>query len=249
MIVMLVHLAETGFIRKNIKNGKLNGIKFPILFSFYAFQDLETYHSHATSLIVDSGAFTFQKKGAKNLNKYVKDYKKFINKYKDYPNTWFVELDIENKVGYRKVKQIRKELLEITPKIIPVWHKERGLNDFKKTCKDFQYIGISGVNGDDLFNEKEMRVFVNYAHKHGTRVHGFGVHKDKTLKTVPFDSVDATSWCKATIFGNYKGKKLTSKYRRTNYDNIAFLELLQGIKKAEYYKKYWRNKNNVYENH
>ena len=246
---MNVHLAETGFIRKNILNGNLKGLKFPILFSFNAFQDLETYHPHATSLIVDSGAFTFQQKGIKELNEYVENYKKFINKYKKYPNTWFVELDIENKVGYNNVKKIRKELLKITPNIIPVWHKERGLNDYKKTCKEFNYIGISGVNGDDLFNEKEMRVFVNYAHKHNTKVHGFGVHKDKTLKTVPFDSVDATSWCKATIFGNYKGKKLSSNYRRKHYDNVAFLEILNGIKKVEYYKKYWRDKINVCENH
>ena len=87
-----------------------------------------------------------------------------------------------------------------------------------------------------------MRVFVNYAHKHGTKVHGFGVHRDKTLKTVPFDSVDATSWCNAAIYGRYKGQQLSSDYRRNHCHDIAFLQLLQGIKKSEYYEKYWRNK-------
>lgn len=239
---MIVHLADTDYIRTFIKRGMLKGLKFPILFSFYKSDRVDLYHPYTTSLIVDSGAFTFQKNGVKKLNTYFKDYKKCIEKHNHFSHTWFVELDIDNLVGYETVKEMRKELLEITPHIIPVWHKNRGLNDYKKICKDFDYIGISGVNGDDLFNEKEMQVFVNYAHKHGTRVHGFGVHKDKTLKTVPFDSVDATSWCKATIYGNYKGKKLSSDYRKNHCHDIAFLELLQGIKKAEYYRQYWRNK-------
>ena len=41
-------------------------------------------------------------------------------------------MDVDNIIGYEKVLELRKILLEATDKIIPVWHKNRGIDEFKK---------------------------------------------------------------------------------------------------------------------
>lgn len=241
---MRVHLAEAGnYIESFIEKKYLTNIKFNILFSFAYNKKIETYQENAKYLLVDSGAFTFQQKGINKLDKYMKEYMQFIDENKKYENTYFIEMDIDNIIGYSKVLDIRQSLFEITNKIIPIWHRSLGVPEYKKMCKEYSYIGFSGVNKEDLLNTNQMRSFVEYAHKHNTKVHGLGVGARKTLLSVPFDSVDATSWLKATRFGSYNNKKLSSKYSRKNYKKIALLELIQGIKTAQFYENYWKNYN------
>lgn len=238
---MKYHLAEAGnYIKEFIDKGYLKNLQFNILFSFAYNNQMEIYQKNGTHIIVDSGAFTFQQKGIKKLKSYMKNYTKFIENNKHYNNVHFIEMDIDNIIGYDEVKNIRNQLLEITPKIIPVWHRSLGIKEYKNMCKTFDYISFSGVNKEDLINNQEMKQFVNYAHQHNCKVHGLGVGSKKTLLTVPFDSVDNTSWLKATRFGSYNNKKLSSEYLRTNYKKVALLELLQGVKTAKYYENYWR---------
>lgn len=84
--------------------------------------------------------------------------------------------------------------------------------------------------------------FVNTAHKHGAKIHGLGVGAKKILSTVPFDSVDSTSWFKLCRFGgNLQGKKINSDYIRENRDKIVLLELIREIKRQKHYENYWKN--------
>lgn len=240
---MNVHLAEAGnYICDFIEKGFLGRTQFNILFSFAYNHKMEIYQRNARNIIVDSGAFTFQRKGIKKLDKYVKSYLQFIETYSSLCNVYFIEMDIDNVIGYDAVLDIRKELCEVSDKIIPVWHRSLGLLEYKNMCDSFPYISFSGVNKEDLINTNQMKRFVNYAHNKNTKVHGLGVGAKKTLDTVPFDSVDYTSWLKATRFGSFENKKLSSSYLRTNYRKVALLELLQGIKRAKYYENYWKNR-------
>ena len=95
MSIMRVHLAEcSSYIRDFIQEGFLRNVKFNILFSFAFHNEIEIYQKNARNIIVDSGAFTFQKKGIQKLDKYMKSYLQFIEKYSHMRNVYFVEMDI-----------------------------------------------------------------------------------------------------------------------------------------------------------
>ena len=83
-------------------------------------------------ILVDSGAHSFQKGKKVDWDKYTKDYAEFIKKF-DRPNVLgYFEMDVDNIIGYEKVLELRKVLESVSDKIIPVWHKNRGINEFKK---------------------------------------------------------------------------------------------------------------------
>lgn len=97
-------------------------------------------------------------------------------------NTRFLWI-IHEKVGYSQVKEYRNELLEITNKIIPVWHKPLGLNEYKKMCDNYNYIGVSCVKDRSIPSNK-YGSFVGYAHQHQTKFHGLGMLRPKILDKV-----------------------------------------------------------------
>lgn len=245
---MQIYCAETGDFKKYIinNNNNLKLPKFNILFSFYYTQKIEPYLPYAKNIIVDSGGFSFQtnNKINKTPENYFNQYKKFINHiHKIDAVKGIFELDIDNLIGYDKVKEYRKELFEITDKIIPVWHKSLGLNEYKIMCQDYDFIAIPCTQDRNL-NPKAYGKFVNYAHKCNCKVHGLGMLRKKILNEVPFDTVDGTSWFKTNRFGNFKGKKLNSDYIRKNREKLLYLELIEHIafQKKMYNKwKYYHN--------
>ena len=246
---MQVHLAEVRpYMADSINAGLWGDTKFNILSSFAYSDDFETYYSVAENLLIDSGAFTFQRKGIKQLDNYLRKYKDFISKYHEYPNVHFFEMDIDNVIGYDKVLEIRSDLLEITDKIIPVWHKSLGLGEYKRMCQTYPYVAFSGVNKEDLLNPEQMYHFVEYAHKHGARVHGLGVCAKRTIYKVPFDSVDGTSWFVGVRYGRYGRNKLSKEYMDKNYKKIGLLNLIQGVKIAKEIEEYWRKKQRTNKN-
>ena len=95
--------------------------------------------------LLDSGAFTFmnaKKEKAVNIDEYLDNYIAFINKY---DVKYFFELDTDSVHGLDKVLEMRGKLEAKTgKKCIPVWHKSRGIECFKKLCKEYDYIAIGG---------------------------------------------------------------------------------------------------------
>ena len=104
--------------------------------------------------LLDSGAFTFMH-GIEASSKPV-DWDGYLSRYIDFINRnnvqHFFELDVDSIVGYDAVKRMRARLEAETGKqSIPVWHRSRGLDEFKRLCRDYPYIGIGGfddVEGD-----------------------------------------------------------------------------------------------------
>lgn len=144
---------------------------------------------------LDSGAYSFLNSGKKvDLEQYIDDYANFINKNHI---QHFFELDIDKIVGYPKVKEFRKKLEVLTGRqCIPVWHKGRGIEEWKKMCDEYSYVAIGGIVTREIKPDqyKAFPLMITEAHKRGAKVHGLGFTSTKLLKVIHFDSVDSTNW-------------------------------------------------------
>ena len=112
-----------------------------VLESFYYIQDWQLQEIPKYKMfLLDSGAFTFMsntKKAKVNWKEYIDSYIEFINKH---DIKYFFELDIDVVVGYENVKKITKYIEQKTNKqCIPVWHKSRGLEEWERLTKEYNY--------------------------------------------------------------------------------------------------------------
>lgn len=174
-----------------------------VLESYCYFKDFQQPIIKSSELfLLDSGAFTFlnNSKSKVDWNKYISGYIDFINK-NDVDN--FFELDIDPIVGYDTVKQIRKRIeVETGKKCIPVWHKSRGIEEFKRLVADYEYIAIGGFAIKDIkLNEFEkIKRIVRYAYEQGAKVHGLGF-TPKDVTDYDFYSCDSSSWITCRRYG------------------------------------------------
>lgn len=155
-------------------------------------------------------------------------------------------MDVDNIIGYDKVLELRKILENVSDKIIPVWHKNRGIEEFKKMCYDYQnkIIAITGFKNEDIKDEQYL-MFLKYAKIYNCKVHCLGMTRLKILNKVPFDFVDSSTWKQAGNYGEYrkfiKGKiiinKVKGKYKTTELDKMNFEEFK---KMQQYYKIKWK---------
>ena len=191
------------------------GYKPYILESFFYMDDvMEKCLPLFGDFLLDSGAFTFMMNTKSNINwdEYIEKYAEFINR-RDIKK--FFELDIDSVVGYEQVLKYREKLESLTgKKCIPVWHKSRGIKDFKETCDKYDYIAIGGIVSGEI-NSKQYGAFpsmIAEAHRRGAKIHGLGFTSLDWLPKCHFDSVDSTAWTTGNRFGHiykFNGKKMT----------------------------------------
>ena len=154
--------------------------------------------------LLDSGAYTFLKKNNKNVNwnAYLEKYIAYINEHK-IKN--FFELDIDDLIGYEKVKEFRYRLEKATGRVsIPVWHYSRGLEEYYRLCDEYSYIAIGDIairviRVDDY---KYFPYLIREAHKRNCKVHGLGITATSVIKRYHFDTVDSSSWSGGGRFGS-----------------------------------------------
>lgn len=219
-----------------------------VLESFYYIKDFQIPLIKSADLfLLDSGAFTFMNtiKGNVNWNEYVRKYIDFINK-NDVKH--YFELDIDKIVGYDKVKQIRRQLEEETGKqCIPVWHKSRGIDEYKKMLSEYEYIAIGGFAIKDIKPQEYplIKRIVRYAYDSGVKVHGLGyTHQD--VLDYAFYSCDSSSWNTCKRFGKiykFDGEKIVcinpknTGTRRDRQQEIESIVLKEWIKYQKYLSK------------
>lgn len=174
-----------------------------LLESFYYFKDFQKpLIKNADLFLLDSGAFTFMNtvKGNVNWNAYIEKYIAFI---KENGIQHYFELDIDVIVGYDEVKRIRAKIERGTGvKSIPVWHKSRGIEEYKRLVSEYDYIAIGGFAIKHI-SKKEypiIRKMVQYAYDRGVKVHGLGF-TPKEVTQYKFYSVDSTTWNSCRRFG------------------------------------------------
>lgn len=197
----------------------------------------------ADEFLLDSGAFTFMNKSKKTssfsdeaLWEYINSYIDFINQY---DIKYFFEMDIDCVVGYDKVKEIRKYIEEKTnKKVIPVWHRDRGIQDFHDTCKEYKYVAIGGIASKEIKQSEYdfLCELCNIAHDYGCKIHGLGYSPLSVLngRECPFDTIDSTTWI-GHRFGHYFNLKDEKLYKEKD-SNLNWRELDQ--KSFDYWVKF-----------
>lgn len=200
-------------------------------------------YNNFQNLLIDSGAFTLQRGKKVDFLEYSKQYAKFIKKYDTDKIIGYFEMDIDTIVGYEEVLKLRHILEDVSDKIIPVWHKNRGLDDFKEMCNNYDYVAITNKSTDiNSYNLTALKAFVDYAHKHNTKIHGLGISSKRFLEKIPFDSVDSTSFLLPLRFARLNnGKRLDSKFVTNNHKKVLLLSYITERKKQIYYYDKWKN--------
>lgn len=184
------------------------------------------------NFLLDSGAFSYMN-GAKvtfeEMQDYINRYIAFINKYNI---KYFFEIDVDNIFGLKQVEKWRRQIeTETNKRCIPVWHKGRGVEYWKKMCNNYDYIAIGGLVFHVKKREYELiRKLVNYAYKKGVKVHGLGFTKTNDLHRYKFYSVDSASWVRAAALGQQKYdfvhdhmicKRISSNGKKTNISLLS----------------------------
>lgn len=172
----------------------------------------EFIRNNSKEILIDSGAHSFQKGKQVDWLEYTQKYAEFIKNF-DRPNViGYFEMDVDNIIGYEKVLELRKILESVSNKIIPVWHKNRGIEEFKKMCQDYtgKIVAITGFKNEDIKDEQYL-MFLKYAKKYNCKVHCLGMTRKKILDKVPFDYVDSSSWVQSSVFGRIDNAGKVSK--------------------------------------
>lgn len=169
------------------------------------------------NFMADSGAFTAMNAGKKIDSKYIDDYIAWI-KANDIKN--FVEMDLDEIIGYDKTLEIRKYIEHETNALpIPVWHFERGEQGWKEMCANYPYVSISLSRQTATskwlmaYGFKPLEFFMRVARQHGTKVHALGCNDLELLKKYHFYSADSSVHAVGQRFGNilyFKDGKLTN---------------------------------------
>lgn len=201
----------------------------------------EVVRDKSKLIMIDSGAHSFQKGKQVDWEQYTREYADFIEKF-DRPNVvGYFEMDVDNLLGYERVLQLRKILEAKSDKIIPVWHKNRGLDEFKKMCQDYagKVIAITGFKNEDIKDEQYM-MFLKYAKKYKCKVHCLGMTRKKVLDKVPFDYVDSSSWKQGAIYGRIGNRKIDRNFNKNNYPEVYLQAYLEGMKMQRQYERRWK---------
>ena len=224
-----------------------NGIKFNYnLMSYFCIKNkkelAELIRDNSKEILIDSGAHSFQKGKKVDWVEYTRQYAEFIKQF-DRPNViGYFEMDVDNIIGYDKVLELREILESTSSKIIPVWHKNRGIEEFKKMCQEYQnkVIAITGFKNEDIKDEQYL-MFLKYAKKYNCKVHCLGMTRIRVLDKVPFDYVDSSSWKQNGIFGRIDGKGKVTKKCSKEKREIVFMENYKvGIKMQYHFYEKWK---------
>ena len=204
----------------------------------------ETVRECSRLVMIDSGAHSFQKGKKVEWDSFTHAYAEFIRRF-DRPNVvGYFEMDVDNLIGYENVLRLRKILEQESghaDKIIPVWHKNRGIGDFKDMCRTHQgrTVAITGFKNEDIRDE-QYPMFLKYAWKHGCKVHCLGMARKSVLDKVPFDYCDASSWAQHAIFGRVKGAKVKREFSKTNRADVFMASYLDAMDTQLHYWQKWR---------
>jgi len=213
---------------------------------FYNFYRLQSYHyvneteknlhTKYKDFILDSGVFSYltsKKEQAKTT-----DWEEYIHKYAKYVREQniknYVEVDIDTVIGLDGVQKLTKKLEQLVGwASIPVWHLNRGYDNWLKLCKDYEYICFGAFLTDNLPSSKFPMInkFLLDAAKEKTKVHGLGFTQMSLLPKYKFYSVDSTTWSSGHRYGEvnkfngtiiekhrYPKRRIADPYKLSRYN-------------------------------
>ena len=209
--------------------------------------------AYSDEILIDSGAHSFQKGKHVDWVQYTKEYIEFIKAYDSPKVIGYFEMDADNIIGYDKVLQLRKMLEAECDKIIPVWHISRGIEEYKKMCRDYagKIVAITGFKNAEIKDEQYI-MFLKYAWKYGCKVHCLGMTRKKVLDKVPFDYTDSSSWLQEVVYGmvynpaTKKKERCTRDSSRLYREQCYLLNYKCGMDMQERYYQKWKNTHNEF---
>lgn len=215
---------------------------------YYLRQDLEfaeKIRDMSELVMIDSGAHSFQKGTKVKWEDYTHSYAAFIREFDRSNVVGYFEMDVDNIIGYENVLKLREILHKESghpEKIIPVWHKNRGIKDFKDMCASHagRVVAITGFKNEDIRDE-QYPMFLKEAKKHGCKVHCLGMTRKAILDKVPFDYVDSSSWAQQAIYGRIGKRKVAKSFSKTNRDDVFIASYLDAMNMQKHYYEKWRN--------
>jgi len=195
--------------------------------------------------IIDSGAHSFQKGTKVDWESYTHEYARWIRDNDTPKIRGYFEMDVDNIIGYDNVLKLRHILEKESghpDKIIPVWHRNRGIKDYQRTVAEHPIAAVTGFKNEDI-QDSQYLMFLKEAWKHDCWLHGLGMTRRKILDRVPFDSVDSASWKALFIYGRtwWGNERMSAAYVRNNMKHAqltAYADLEQG---QQHYLLKWRN--------
>lgn len=216
-----------------------------MLESYYYVADWQTRNLHRfKSFMLDSGAYTFAyspRTGGAGV-----DWDAYLDEYARYivenGVELFMELDIDPLVGYPRVRELRSRLEALTGRrCIPVWHRERGWDDWLRTCEEYDYVAIGGIADRGRTKvEPYLPRLTREAHRRGAKVHGLGYTSLANLLRSGLDSVDSAAWLSGNRGGyayQWDGRTMRKIDRgpgqRANTRELARHNFMEWVKMAE----------------
>lgn len=219
----------------------IGSLKYNLMSFYYLKQPtFEKVLKHSELMLIDSGAHSFQKGKKVDWVAYTRKYAAWIQA-NDCPKILgYFEMDVDNAIGYDKVLQLRAILESVSDKIIPVWHKNRGIPEYQKMCQQYagKIIAITGFRNEDI-TDTQYLMFLKYAKKYGCKVHCLGMTRRDILDKVPFDYVDSSSWAQQGAFARVGGRKVNSSFATANTKRIFIENYKLAMDMQRRYEKKW----------
>lgn len=208
MIIYLAAIEYSTGLKSIYPKIKDHYLKYGLVSFFYlkSQEELDNILKKVDYLLIDSGAHSFQHGMKVDFDEYTFEYMQFIKRNTNNPQIiGFFEMDVDNVLGYEKVLKYREVLESVSDKIIPVWHNNRGVDDFIDMCKKYsgKKISITGFANNDI-TDGQYNLFLNTAHKYNCSVHILGMTRFELIQDLNLgknDSVDSSSWKQTGIFG------------------------------------------------
>lgn len=198
------------------------------------------------NFLLDSGAFSYMN-GAKatiqQMDEYVNKYINFIVKN---GIKHFFEIDVDSIFGIEQVEYWRRRIENAAGRqCIPVWHKNRGVEYWKKMCDGYNYVAIGGLVTHEIKSSefRLLRKMIDYAYKKNVKVHGLGFTKTKELNKYNFYSVDSSSFNTAATRGQqihlFDGEYIQARVIDSGNKRVKLGELVShNMKEWVKYQKY-----------
>ena len=245
---MIVYLSIGGDPDINVIASLMPPEKLNILTSFQYKSGLKGYKPRQfKNFIADSGAFTAMNAGKKIDDNYIEQYIKWINE-NDIQN--FVEMDLDEIIGYEDVLKLRKKIeIQTGKKVIPVWHNCRGAEGWRQMCYEYPYVAISlslKTNTSkwlQQYDYEPLDWFMSEARKNGTKVHALGCNNLRLMKKYRFYSADSSVHSIGGRYGYVIGikdgkiinlnPKKTMKCNRPKVNEYNVKQMLEIMKYAE----------------
>ncbi len=181
-------------------------VRFRCLLSYHYYKTGDLSELAATrvngqppDVFADSGAYSAWSQGvAIDLD----DYCRWLERWGDLFTT-YANLDVIGDPDLSMVNQERMEARGFNP--LPVFHGGEPWAVLEALCKRYPYVGLGGITW--LPPAKKMPWLVKcfqVGAPFGTRFHGFGVTTLRAIMSLPFYTVDSSSWGSGFRYGSVK---------------------------------------------